>query len=86
MTAITMADAVLESTRAADNAAGGPADKPIACEQHLGHDFPYLTCCVCRFPVPPWDLAGTDFEHHHASTCTPTGKGAARATAQEWAS
>ena len=35
------------------------------------HDFPYLTCCVCRFPIPPTDLAGGDYDPRHASTCTP---------------
>ena len=37
------------------------------------HDFPYLTCCVCRFPIPPADLAGGDYDPRHASTCTPPG-------------
>ena len=80
MTATTMAVAAIETTRAADRA----ADYSAVGEQHLGHDFPYLTCGVCRFPIPPWDLAGTDYEHRHASTCT--GRGAARASDKEWAS
>lgn len=33
-------------------------------------DFPYPMCCVCRFPIPPWDLAGGDYEPRHTSTCT----------------
>ena len=37
----------------------------------MAHDFPYLTCCVCRFPIPPADLAGGDYDPRHASTCTP---------------
>ena len=82
MTTITMAGPAVETTRVADSA----ADHPAAGDQHLGHDFPYLTCCVCRFPIAPWDLAGSDYEHRHASTCTPTANDAARATAQEWAS
>ena len=81
MTATTMAAAAIETTRAADRT----ADHSAVGEEHLNHDFPYLTCCVCRFPVPPWDLAGSDYEHRHASTCTPTGQDTARAT-QEWAS
>lgn len=49
-------------------------------QQHLGHDFPHPTCCVCRFPIPRWDLAGTEYEHRHASTCTPATPNTARPT------
>jgi hypothetical protein len=34
------------------------------------HDFPFPSCSVCRFPIPPWDLAGGEYEQRHASTCT----------------
>ena len=34
------------------------------------HDFPFRTCGVCRFPIPPEDLAGGEYEQRHASTCT----------------
>ena len=42
-----------------------PDQRPTA------HDFPYLTCCVCRFPIPPTDLVGGDYDPRHASTCPP---------------
>ena len=74
MTATAVASAALKRTKAADTAAASAAHD----EQHLGHDFPYLTCCVCRFPIPPWDLAGDEYEHRHASTCTPTPQRAPR--------
>jgi len=35
------------------------------------HDFPFLTCNGCGFPIPPCDLAGDEYEHWHASTCDP---------------
>ena len=82
MTAGAMAADAIEAARSAHSA----ADHLVAHDQHLGHDFPYLNCCVCRFPVPPWDLAGEEYEHRHASTCTPTGHDAARACDKEWAS
>jgi len=33
------------------------------------HDFPFPTFRVCRFPIPPGDLAGGEYEPWHASTC-----------------
>jgi hypothetical protein len=35
------------------------------------HDFPFLSCAGCGFPIPSWDLVGDEFEHWHAGTCDP---------------
>jgi len=39
------------------------------CAVPVPHDFPFLTCTGCGFPIPPWDLAGDEYRHYHASTC-----------------
>jgi hypothetical protein len=77
MTTLTTMSAVPEVV-AADSAADSAV--PVA------HDFPFLTCIGCGFPIPPWDLAGDDYRHWHASTCAgyasqPAGVGSGRAAA-----
>ena len=60
-----MTASAMLSTATIDSGAGGRVSaRPVP------HDFPFPTCCVCRFPIPPWDLAGGEYEQRHASTCT----------------
>jgi len=35
----------------------------------VAHDFPFPSCTGCGFPILPWDLAGDENRHWHASTC-----------------
>ena len=64
------------------------ASAPVAAvdDQHLGRDFPYPMCGVCRFPIPPWDLDSSEYEHRHANICKPAAPGAARLTSERWRS
>ena len=60
---------VMTITEVVDGNHRRDVDRMATIDAPVPHDFPFPTCWVCRFPIPPWDLAGGEYEHRHASTC-----------------
>jgi hypothetical protein len=64
----TLTKVSVAASSAARSAASSSARSSGSSAAPVPHDFPYLTCAGCGFPVPPGDLVGDEYRHWHAST------------------